>query len=293
VNYSILGQNLHAVADRAKAYFAAEYGAKHFSCESPVEHDLPLRPTWQAELAGGYYLCVEVRESPFSNTLYEFVSKCAANALPIRLWVVVPEGAAAPSFGTELKQARDLGVGVVQISDDGVAHVFHRPVALSLFALKKTDFNEVPKSQRDEVKTAESIFLDGSPDQGCQAICQALEQVTRKFAERTYEKGLWKQDQASSALDAAFFQTGPWSKVLEALESRIDTALVRAKSSMFHKNSIVRARGYTDWRNSVSHKPNSFKKRLARDAKLRTMFESTRDLLVEWYGIAKPFKVLG
>ena len=291
MSYSILGQSLHEIADQAKHYFADEYGAKHFKCELAIDDDLPLRPTWQASLAAGYHLCVEVRESPFSNTLYEFVSKCAAKTLPIRLWVVVPQAAAVPSFNTELKQARDLGVGVVQIGDDGKAHEFHRPVPLSLFALKKTDLKTVPKTRREEVKTAESTFLDGSPGQGCQSICQALEQLTRQFAQHTYDQGLWKQSQGAPILNAAFFETKPWAKVLETLEERVDNVRVKLKSPTFSKQAIVKARSHTDWRNAVSHQPSTFKQTKERDAKLRTMFEATRDVLVEWYEIAKPFKL--
>lgn len=292
MTYKYLGENLHEIGDRAKQYFADNYGGTNFKCEQAIDKDLPLQPTWQASMSAGYCLCVDVRESPFSNTLYEFVTKCASRGLPVRLWVVVPQTAAAPSFNSELKQAHDVGVGVVQISDDGGAHEFHRPVALSLFGLKKTELKAVPKGQRDEVKTAESTFLDGSPGQGCQAICQALEQLTRKFAQHTYDQGLWKQPPGSAVYKADFFEKKSWAMVLEAMEDRIDGKKIKAKSPSFSPQSIVKARGHTDWRNIVSHKPHTFKQLIDRDAKLRTMFESTRDLLIEWYGIAKPFKLV-
>ena len=291
MSYAILGQSLHEIADRAKAYFATEYGATNFKCEHAPVDDLPLKPTWQASLAAGYSLFIEVRESPFSNSLYEFVTRCAAEALPIRLWVVVPPTAAVPSFNAELKQARDVGVGVVQIAEDGKAHEFHRPVPLSLFALKKTDLKTIPKARREEIKTAESTFLDGSPGQGCQSICQELEQLTREFASYTYDQGLWKQKQGAAPLKKKYFDTSPWADVLQSLEERLDIARVKAKSKTFTKQAIVRARSHTDWRNAVSHKPSTFKDRKQRDAKLRTMFEVTRDVLVEWYEIAKPFKL--
>lgn len=291
MTYTLLGQNLHDTADRAKKYFSEQHGAKQFKCEQALEGDLPLKPTWQATMSGGYLLCVEVRETPFSTSLYEFVTKCASRGLPIRLWVALPQGAAAPTFNSELKQARDAGVGVVQIADDGSAHYFHRPVSLSLFGLKTTDLKTVPKGQRDEVKTAESTFLDGTPTQGCQAICQALEQVTREFAEHTFNQGWWKQPLGAKNLNAHFFQAKPWADVLEEMENRIDVGKVRAKSNSFSKHSIVKARGHTDWRNKVSHKPTTFQKLKERDAKLRTMFEATRDVLLEWYAIAKPLKL--
>lgn len=292
MSYSILGQNLHETADRAKQYFSQHYGATNFACEQALDNDLPLKPTWLATLKAGYRLCIEVRETPFSNSLYEFVTKCATRGMPVRLWVAVPRSAAAPTFNTELKQARDAGVGVVQIAEDGVAHEFHRPVPLSLFALKKTDLKKVPKGQREDVKTAESTFLDGTPDQGCQAICQKLEELTRQFAEYTHGQGWWRQPAGTKPLQPKFFQTGAWAKVLELMEERLEAKRIQSKCNTFTKQIIVRARGHTDWRNEVSHKPVNFRQLKIRDAKLRTMFEVTRDLLIEWYGIARPFRLV-
>src|SRR5579864_2329023 len=105
MSYSFLGQNLHETADRAKKHFADTYGAKKFKCEVEIDPHLPLKPTWQATLSGGYILCIEVRETPFSPSLYEFVTRCSQQGRAIRLWVAVPQGQAAPTFGAELRQA--------------------------------------------------------------------------------------------------------------------------------------------------------------------------------------------
>jgi hypothetical protein len=292
MTYALLGQNLWDIADRAKAYFAAQHGARNFKSERPLEGDLPLKPTWQATVDPGYLLCIDVRESPFSSTLYEFVNKCASLGLPIRLWVAVPKDSSGTNFAAELRQAREAGVGVIQFSDDGAEHVFHRPIAPSLFGLKKTDLATVPKRRRDSVKTAESTFLDGSPAQGCQEICQELEQLTREFAEYTHSQGWWKQPAKPRPWNSTFFRTKPWANVLEDMEHHLEIGKVRHKSPGMTKQSIVRARGHTDWRNEVSHRPKTFRETKDRDARLRTMFESTRDILVEWYGIAKPFKLV-
>lgn len=292
MSYVFLGQNLHGTADAAKRYFASEYGAVNFVCEAVLEDDLPLKPTWQATLPSGYTLCVEVRESPFSNTLYEFVMKCATRGMPVRLWVAMPHGTAAPTFNAELRQAHNAGVGVVQIAEDGAAHVFHRPVPLSLFALKKTDLARVPKTQREHVKTSESTFLDGTPDQGCQGICQALEHLTRDFSEFSFNEGWWRQPKGAKSMSSAFFQTKPWANVLEQLEDRLEISKVRGKAPTFSRQLIVRARGHTDWRNDVSHKPKTLRQLKDRDAKLRTMFEATRDLLVDWYAVARTLRLV-
>jgi hypothetical protein len=292
MRYSFLGQDLHETADRAKSFFAANYGATHFKCEEPVENDLRLRPTWKAKLKSGHTLCVNVQPTPFSSTLYEFVMKCAQRELPIKLWVAVPLGSAKESFSADLKQAHEAGIGVVQFSDDGKPHEFHRAVPLSLFGLKKTDLRTVPRARRDEVKTAEATFLDGTPDQGCQALCQQLEQITRQVAERTYDNGWWKTPAGSKPLRKRFFTTDSWAKMLEAFDSRVEQKKVEARCPSFTKAKVAGTRGFTDWRNDVSHKPKNLKELQKRDAKLRTMFEATRNLLIEWYLIAKPLKLL-
>lgn len=292
MSYTMLGQNLHETADRAKKYFAQTYGATHFECEQALDKDLPLKPTWQGDMNEGYRLCIDVRESPFSNSLYEFVMECSARGMPIRLWVAVPHGNVAPTFNAELKQARKLGVGVVQIGDDGTAHEFHKPVALSLFGLKGTDFKVVPKARREALKNAEDLFRGGAPDKGCQEICQCLELVTRQFAEYTHDAGLWNTPAGAKALLPRFFRRDSWATMLEALDSRVDVERTRAKCPAFTKPKVAGARHYTDWRNSLSHKPKTLKQLQERDAKLRTMFEATRDLLIEWYLIVKPLRMV-
>lgn len=291
MSYMMLGQNLHETADRAKKYFAQTYGAAHFECEKALDKDLPLKPTWQGTMNAGYRLCVEVRESPFSNSLYEFVVECSKRRMPIRLWVAVPHGNVGPTFNSELKQARDLGVGIVQIAEDGTGNEFHKPVALSLFGLKRTDLNAAPKPRREFLKNAEDLFLTGSPDKGCQEICQCLELVTRQFAEHTYGAGLWRTPEGANTLAARFFREVAWATMLEALDTRIDEKRTRAKCKAFKKAKVAGARHYTDWRNTLSHKPKTLKEFQDRDAKLRTMFEATRDLLIEWYDIVKPLKL--
>src|SRR6185436_5424729 len=89
MSYFILAETLRDAGDRAKQYFAAEYGATNFFCESEVDPDLSLKPTWRASLRDGYILCVEVSVSPISPTIQEFVSTCAARGLPIKLWVAL------------------------------------------------------------------------------------------------------------------------------------------------------------------------------------------------------------
>jgi len=288
MSYGLLGHDLHETADKAKQWFAQRYGAKKFRCEEPVLDDLPLRPTWQATLNSSYSLCVNVQSAPFSPTLYEFVTQAAQRGLPIKLWVAIGPLAPKESFGAELKNARDAGVGVDQIRDHGDPHVFHRAMPLSLFGLARTNLKTVAKSRREVVQNAEETFLDGAPDHACQAICQELEDISRQFAELVHARGWWKTRKGKKAPSKRFFTKDSWAVMLEQMEQSTNVQAIAAKCPGFSKQLVVRTRAFTDWRNDVSHKPKDLAQLKKRDARLRTMFEATRDLLIDWYLVAKP-----
>jgi hypothetical protein len=294
MTYALLSDSLRETADHARKYFASDYGARKFLCEQEFEKGLSLRPTWQAETGNGYPLCIEVLERlRLSNTLYQFVNQCASRGIPVRLWVVLPKtGDKSPSFSKEIRAAKELGVGVAHFDENGLPYEFHKPVPLSLFALRKTDLRCVPRGRREQLKGAEDEFLAGAPDQGCQKICQELESITRKFAEHTFERAWWKSKK-TRALKPRFFRIDSWARMLEELDAQIDQNKVSSYAATFTKTLIAGARQFTNWRNAVSHKPRNSKELQERDAKLRTMFEATRDLLLEWYEVAKRLKLMG
>jgi hypothetical protein len=290
MSYQYLGQDLHETADKAKKYFKDNYGAKSFLCEQEIVKDLGLRPTWQAQQSDGYLIALNVQPQPFSPTLHEFVNKCAKDAMPLKLWVVVPRRPANTTFNQDLRNAHEMGVGVIDFPDVGAPHIFHRPVPISLFALGKIDPKTFPAIYRPSIKAAEDTFLDGDPGQGCQTICQELEDLTRKCASVSYQRG-WFQGGWAPPSGQAFFDTGSWANLLREFENRIDIASIRGTCPLFDKQLIVIARGHTDWRNSVSHKPKNLKELKKRDPKLRTMFETTRNLLIDWANATKPLKL--
>jgi hypothetical protein len=290
MSYQYLGQDLHETADKVKKYFQENYGAKSFRCEEEVVKDLGLRPTWHAQQRDGYMIALNVQSFPFSNTLHEFVNRCAKDAIPLKLWVVVPRRPANQTFNEDLRKARQMGIGVIDFPDNGDPHIFHRPVPISLFALGKIDPKTCPARYRPSVKAAEDTFLDGDPGQGCQTICQELEDLTRKAASELHQRGCF-QGGWHPANGQAFFETGNWGPLLQAFEARIDPTSARALCPLFDTDLIVRARGYTNWRNSVSHKPKTLKELKKRDSQLRTMFEATRNLLVDWANATKPLKL--
>ncbi|HMO05104.1 MAG TPA: hypothetical protein PKC67_13525 [Kiritimatiellia bacterium] len=288
--YQYLGLDLHDTADKAQKYFKVNYGAKSFQCEQPIADDLALRPTWQAKLHDGYDLIVNVQSQPFSQTLHEFVNKCVQASRPVVLWVAVLRRTADTTFNQELRTARQMGAGVIDFPPNGDPHVFHLPVAFSLFALNRCDKKTVPTQFRQAITSAEETFLNGAPGQGCQSVCQELEDLSRRALLSLHSRGCFLNNW-NPGNGAAFFNTGDWGPMLQGCENRIDVNSIRRVCPDFNQDLIVRARGFRDWRNSVSHKPKTLKDLVKRDARLRTMFEATRDLLIDWANATKPLKL--
>jgi hypothetical protein len=79
--------------------------------------------------------------------------------------------------------------------------------------------------------------------------------------------------------------------MLAELDGRIIETKVKKKCGMFRRLLVAGARNHTEWRNSISHKVKSVREREERDKKLRTMFEATSDLLVEWLKTVQPLKL--
>lgn len=156
--------------------------------------------------------------------------------------------------------------------------------------MNKVDPKTIPLTYRLAMKNAEDTFRDGDPGQGCQSICQELEDLTRKAAANLHQRGCF-QHAWVPANGQDFFEKGNWGPLLQAFENRIDVGSVTALCPLFDLDMVIRTRGYTNWRNSVSHKPKTLKELKRRDSQLRTMFEATRHLLIEWANAVKSLKL--
>jgi hypothetical protein len=285
--YQYLGNDLHDLANVAKEYFAKTYGAKKFICEMPLESGLELRPTWQAQMQGHYLLCVEVCVVLQARKFSDLVTKCVTGGHPIRLWVVVPNSSSV--LQRELKEAADKGIGLAQADEAGTSlFEFSKPVALSLFGLRPPDYTRIPTGRREIIKRAEDAFRDGSPERGCQELGQELELLTRKFAEHSHAQGWWK----TVPQPVPKFAKANWVPLLDTLNDCINQGAVQAKCAIFKKAHVGGASSRALFRNQVSHAPKNTKELKRRDERLRTEFEATLDLLLDWYEIMKMLKLL-
>ena len=287
--YSILAPDLFETGDLAKTFFIKR-GATGFVCDTKFrdDEDLPLRPTWQATTRQYYRLCIEIRASLTTSAFNDFVTACVINCYPVHLWVVLPQNVGVASLGKQLKEAKDRGIGVAHVIEDGTIHVHHEAVSLSLFGLRKTERSGLSRAQWETISRAENLFFGGNPEGACQDIGQQIEDVTRKFAVESFNLNCW--DPKARAPSQALF-TGNWDPMLEKLERDIIPKEVQKKFPDFKKHHVTRARATTSDRNLVSHPPKTLKERIARDSALRTKYENMRDVLVAWCAVARAFKL--
>ncbi len=115
MTFQLLAPDLHATALSARKYFQAKHGAKGFRYEEVISRDLPLKLTLSAKLSDGYMLGVEVSERAYSNSLDTFVVECNAHSFPLKLYVVIPSMKGDPDFTTNLRKAKDRGIGIIEL----------------------------------------------------------------------------------------------------------------------------------------------------------------------------------
>src|ERR1700722_1158084 len=193
MNLQLLAPHLHSTALAARKYFEKEQGAKQFDSERIVDPGLSLKPTLSAKLSDGCILCAEVSEKAYSNSLDTFVLECNSRGFPVKLYVVLPSAKGDPEFASNLRKAKERGVGVIEVSESGTApFVVSEAVSLSLFGLRRLNATDFPKQKRDALRQAESTFLNGNPVKGCQALYDELEAISRVFAKRAKAEGWWR-----------------------------------------------------------------------------------------------------
>lgn len=290
MSFKLLAPYLHPTALAAKKYFSEQHGAKSFCFETQIDKDLPLAPTLSARLSNGCILCIEVSEKAYSNSLDTFVVECSTRSFPVKLYVVLPSAKGDADFVSNLRKAKDRGVGVVELSDENTFEAAEA-VSLSLFGMHKNKLKEFPKTKREAVRQAQQTFLNGNPVKGCQSLYEELESLTRLFADRSKKEGWWRAPHSGEAKPTTNIKTGSWAKVLKDLAVFLDLDACKKRCPLICDALIASARGVTDPRNHTSHKPNTLKAMILRDQKLRTWFESTSDLLKNWYEATKPLKL--
>jgi hypothetical protein len=279
--YKILVQQLWDTADGVVVFLRREWGIRNLSTEEKVYDSLQAVATFSGSMPDNHVLWVEVSNRPYPTHLDAIVADCVQQCLPVRLIVAIPQGSGGPNYNEDLSRARQKGVGVIEMAGDRGGVVVNA-LSLSLAGVHPIARSEFPEKWRYQLSQAEVTFREGNPAKGCDDLYAIIEDVSRKIAEKTFKKGLWK-----SGSNPPKFDKDPWSSVVEALERQLD----KNKCKLFKDNILHRVLGVTPFRNQVVHVPKTTVALVRRDRMLRTRFEDAANLLLELHTFAKPLKI--
>jgi hypothetical protein len=273
--YRYLPENLHAVAEGIKVYFRDERGLANFQIEEEVDKSLDYRPTLHTHTKDHHIVCVDVLESPYSPPLDSIVLDCVRKSLPIKLYVAFPENSGQQDYKKRVDRARGNGVGVLEVRANGV-EMIHDALSLSLSGVRGIEPRRFPAKLRTDLARAESTFRSGSPVEGCLILYEELEALSRRIANKTRKKRLWKRIPAGGK-NPKIKQNTPWQAVIEILMDHLN----HKKCPALPMPLLARVLSVVPHRNDTGHKITSLKRLIKRDTELKTRFESATDLLFE------------
>jgi hypothetical protein len=281
VTYRILPPHLQAHAEMAKKYFKSK-GVTKFAIEAAVSSDGTYRHTLTASTTDGHFICVEVSENAYFDTLDAMVLEYRNRKLPVKLYVAIPKGTTNSNLQKQLRQARRNGVGVLEV-DGRSAELIHEALSQSLADLRQIDLNSIPAKYRSNLSQAMDTFHNGNPVKGCAMIYDEIEDLSRKIATKTQKKGFWKN------IPKLKLDKDPWANVLEALMNELNYSACGCPK--LKKPLLARVLGVTGHRNQTGHKVKNRAELIKRDKELRTRFETAEDLLFDLVEASRPLKV--
>jgi hypothetical protein len=280
--YKFLLAQLWTVADEAAVFLKREWGVTGLKAEVAPFTEITLLPTFRATMPDHHTLWVEVSDRPYPPHLDSIVSDCMLHGLPVRIVVAVSADRKGNQFHEDLARAKKKGVGVVAMNGTR-GEWLTNSISQSLTGVHRIARQEFPAKFRFPLSQAELTFLQGDPAKGCDAIYGITEDISRKAAEATFNKGFWRPGSAPPK----HFDRDPWDTVMNSLVRNLDPVQYKH----FGDNILHRIIGITPYRNKVAHVPKNNKDLRRRDQTLRTRFEDAADILHELIKDVKPLNI--
>jgi len=283
--YRYLPEQLHPTADAVMQFFRDSRGLRKMKIEEELEGTtLGYRPALHELTREGYYVSVDVKESPFSTTLEAVVSDCMQRSLPVKLFVAFPASSEIQDYRRLLGRAREKGVGVIEVADAG-CQILYEALALSLIGVRPIDKKSFPPKFRLALSDAEATFRT-SPEKGCSLIYDEIEALSRKIAAKTKAKGLWKSPPPGKRLPQTNLETGNWARAIDTLMNWLDW-----NKCGYLRDCLRRVQSVIPYRNESGHKPRTAAARIKRDRELKTRFEAASDMLRDLIVAARPLRL--
>lgn len=271
MKFRALSESLHAAAEGAARYFSEQRGLRQIRVETAIETFADYAFTFSGITTDYRDVCVEVSEVPYPPILESVVLDCKSRSIPISLYSAFPERQSPPAnYKERVDRARLHGVGIIEITGSD-SNLVYEATPLHLHGAR-LDVKRFPKRLRETMSEAENVFRAGSPPKACSVIYDEIEAASRSLAERTFQKGFWKNPPAKPR-----FNKVPWVRVMDELTQQLDYK----RCPQVSKTLLARVLGITEHRNESGHKPHNGSARIKRDQELRTRFEAAADLLFD------------
>src|SRR5713101_5543658 len=143
------------------------------------------------------------------------------DGLPAKVFVATPTNARDSQFKENLRQATNLGIGLLEIS--GVrGRILNGALSLSLTGCRPIDKGKYPPKYRRALSDAEQTFRRGDPVKGCSHIYDELEGLSRRIAKRTYTRNCWTKNLGGGVPAKLNLAKAPWQTVVLALQKHCD-----------------------------------------------------------------------
>jgi hypothetical protein len=282
--FSYLSESLWPTAEAAARFFHENWGIalKAFNPETNIHPSVEMVPALHAATKDHHILCIEVSDGPvYYPALDAFVLECQDNELPVKLYVVTPEGAKDLDYKTNRNTAQRRGVGLIE-TEKGGPRLIQEALSLSLSNVRHLDLSDYTPAARADLAKAERLFRHGDPELGCLQIQLKLEEHTRRFAEKTYMKGMWSNKPSVN------FEKHPWRNLCQLLQKYLQFRKVGSPEC--NEDLVTRIMSVVPQRNQGGH-PISLKQRIKRDRELRTRFENAADILRELTLATRRFRI--
>jgi len=289
MTYSFLEEPLRPVADEVAKYFRVHYGASKIESETALDFYDEFAPTLKGNLQDHCSLCVEVTSTGIRPTFLNFILECVRKCHPVKAYLAIPSSAG--NIERHLKSAEEHGLGLIEVNETTIREV-KQPLVLGLTGAREPAYLSFPRKRRARLHDAWNAYRNGDPNGGCAIIYQEMENLTRKFASRSYRsKGWWseKPTKASGKRVKINFENEPWARVLGYLVKYID--LPKKKCPKLKISLLQKLQGAPDPRNESHHVPATQKALITRNQKLKTRFEEFGDMYLELCEALKPLRL--
>jgi len=292
MTYRHLPEHLHQTADLVQRFMRKELGLSKIQIEVAIDDQIEYRPTLSGKIPGHHIHCAEVSESIITSLIDPVVLQCQRHHFPALLYVAFPSKKEYPESIKDLKKAKELGVGVLEVDHaKGRVTCINNPLSLSLTGLRLIEKGSFPRKYRASLSAAEDAFLNGNPSKGCSMVYDEIELLTRKIAYKTYKLGYWNRVIKNPE---KMKEKMVWTMVLTELHNNLNRSLSSRNGKNLDDLSnalLSRIIGVTPYRNQSGHKPSSLRTLRERDAQLRTRMEAAVDLLEATINASKCLRV--